>query len=323
MEQMSETGLIELLSLFFSCKTINMRFRFSVLFIISVLLFTACQKAQQQTVSADAKYYALKGTVVALDKAKKKASIEHEDIPGFMDAMTMDFPIRADWVWDDLTKDALIRADLVVDNARGEYWLENIAIVAAPNPNKSAPPIDENFVNIGSEVPDFTLTNQDGKRISTKDFRGKALAITFIYARCPLPDYCIKMSTNFSDLANQLQNSDLKDNIKLLSVSFDPKTDTPAKLKEYGIGYLGKDAKADFSNWQLATGSDKEVNAVANFFGLRYEVDQSDKTQFAHSLRTAVIAPDGKVTKIFVGNEWTAKDLLRELQKTLESAEKK
>ena len=298
-----------------------MRFRFSVLFIISVLLFTACQKAQ--TISADAKHYALKGTVIATDKAKKKATVEHEDIVGYMPAMTMEFPVRADWVWDDLTKGAEIRADLVVDNVKGEYWLENIAIVAAPNPNKPAPPIDESFAQVGNEVPDFTLTNQDGKRISTTDFRGKALAVTFIYARCPLPEYCILMSKNFSDLANQLQNSDLKDNIRLLSVSFDPNTDTPAKLKEYGIGYLGKDAKADFTVWQLATGSDKEVKDVANFFGLRYEVDQTDKTQFAHSLRTAVIAPDGKVAKIFAGNEWTAKDLLRELQKSLEIIEQK
>ena len=294
-----------------------MRFRFLVLFTISVLLFTACQNAQ--TNSADAKHYALKGTVVAVDKAKKKASIEHEDIVGYMPAMTMEFPVRADWVWDDLTKGAEIRADLVVDNAKGEYWLENIAIVAAPNPNKPAPPVDEDFAQIGQVVPDFVLTNQDGRRISTKDFRGKALAVTFIYARCPLPEYCILMSKNFSDLANQLQNSELKDKIRLLSVSFDPKTDTPAKLKEYGIGYLGKDSKADFTVWQLATGADKEVKDVANFFGLRYQVDADDKTQFAHSLRTAVVAPDGKVTKIFAGNEWTSKDLLRELQKSLEN----
>ncbi len=296
----------------------NMRFRFSVLFIIAVFLF-ACQKSQQQAVSADAKHYTLKGTVVAVDKAKKKASIKHEDIPGYMDAMTMEFPVRADWVWDDLTKDAEIRADLVVDDAKGQFWLENIAIVAASNRNKPAPPVNENFAQIGQEIPDFFLTNQDAKRISTKDYLGKALAITFIYARCPLPDYCIKMSTNFSDLANELHDSDLKDKIRLLSVSFDPKTDTPAKLKDYGIGYLGKSTKADFTVWQLATGSDKDIKNMADFFGLRYEVDANDKTQFAHSLRTAVIAPDGKVTKIFADNEWTPKDLLRELQKTLET----
>jgi len=126
------------------------------------------------------------------------------------------------------------------------------------------------------------------------------------------------MSKHFSDLANQLnQNAEMKDKIRLLSVSFDPNTDTPAKLKEYGQGYLGKDAKPDFTVWQLATGTEKEVKAVADFFGLRYEIDENDKTQFNHSLRTIVITPDGKVQKVFSGNEWTPNDLLRELQATI------
>lgn len=290
-----------------------------ILFLIfSVLLVSACQKSQTQTqnASTEAKRYNLKGKVVAVDRAKKKATIAHEEIPGYMEAMTMDFPIKDDWVWDDLTKDAEIRAELVVD--KDGYWLENLGILMAPNPNQPAPPVNENFAQVGKEVPDFTLTNQDGKRFSTKNYRGKALAITFIYARCPLPAYCILMSRNFSDLANQLnENAELKDKIRLLSISFDPKTDTPEKLKQYGLGYLGKDSKADFTVWQLAVGSDTEVKTVADFFGLRYETDPNDKEQFNHSLRTAVIAPDGKVTKIFGGNEWTPNDLLRELQMTL------
>jgi protein SCO1/2 len=161
------------------------------------------------------------------------------------------------------------------------------------------------------------LTNQDGRRISLKDFRGKALAITFIYARCPLADYCIAMSKNFSDLANQLHDSDLRDKIRLLSISFDPENDTPEKLRAYGLGYLGKDSKADFTIWQLAVGKDKEVKEIADFYGLRYETDEKDKTQIKHSLRTAVISPEGKVTKIFPGNDWTPNDLLSELKATI------
>lgn len=290
--------------------------RYILLFLFSVLLFTACQKAdtQPQNASADAKRYTLRGKVVAVDKANKKATISHEDIPGYMDAMTMEFPIRADWIWDDLTKDADIRADLVVD--KDNFWLENVAIVAAPNPNQPAPPAREDVAQVGNQVPDFTLTNQDGKRISMKDFSGKALAITFIYSRCPLPNYCILMSKNFSDLANKLKDSDLKDKIRLLSISFDPQTDTPAKLKAYGQGYLGNNAEPDFTIWQLATGTDKEIKNIADFFGLRYEVDQNDKTQFNHSLRTIVVTPEGKVQKVFSGNEWTPNDLLKELETT-------
>lgn len=291
--------------------------RYLILFLLPVLLFTACPKSKSQSDSTELKRYNLKGKVVEVDRAKKTAKIAHDEIPEMpMPAMTMDFPIRADWVWDDLTKGSEIRAELVVD--KDGYWLENIGIVAAPDPNRSAPTPNENFAQVGNEVPNFTLTNQDGKRFSIKDYRGKALAITFIYTRCPLPEYCIVMSRNFSDLANQLNgDAELKEKIRLLSISFDPQTDTPAKLKEYGKGYLGNPAKPDFTVWQLAVGSDKEIKEVADFFGLRYEVDENDKTQFNHSLRTAVIAPDGKVTKILPGNEWTVKDLLRELETTL------
>ena len=280
-------------------------------------MFTACQKAEttNQNASTEAKRFKLKGKVISVDKAAKKAEISHEAIDGYMDAMTMKFPVKADWVWDDLTVGSEIVADLVVD--KDGFWLENIGISALPNPNQTPLPVNENFGQIGRQIIDFTLTNQDGKPVSTKDFRGKAWAITFIYAQCPLPDYCIKMSTGFSDAANQIQNSEFKDKIALLSISFDPTRDTPEKLKQYRQGYLGKDAQADKSPWQIAVGKDAEVRKIADFFGLRYEADQADKTQFNHSLRTAIIAPDGKVTKIFAGNEWTPSDLLRELQAAL------
>ncbi len=294
--------------------------RYLTLFLSVILLFTACKKTESpQTTSADVKRYTLKGKVIAVDKAKKKATIEHDEVKGYMKAMTMDFSIRADWIWEDLKPGTEIsNADLVVDDAKGEFWLENLALVLAPNPNQPVP-VDDRFAQLGKEVPEFTLTDQDGKRLSTKDFRGKAWAITFIYARCPLPEYCIKMSTNFSDAALQIMNSDLKNKLRLLSVSFDPANDTPEKLRSYGQGYLGKDAKPDFSVWQLAVGNDKEVRSIADFFGLRYETDQNDKTQINHSLRTAVISPEGKVTKIFAGNDWTPNDLLKELKAASEA----
>ncbi len=291
--------------------------RHFLLILFSVLFFSACQKSttMQQNASPEAKRYTLRGKVMAVDKSGKKASIAHEDIENYMPAMTMDFPVKDDWVIDELSKDAEVRADLVVD--KDSFWLENVAVVAAPNPNQKPLPIKEDVAQIGREVPAFTLTNQDGKRISLKDFRGKALAITFIYTKCPLPDYCIKMSTNFSDLARQLQNSDLKNEIRLLSISFDPKNDTPKVLKDYGLGYLRGIANPDFTVWQLAAGTDKETKDIAGFFGLRYETDTEDKTQFNHSLRTIVITPEGKVQKVFSGNDWTNGDLLRELQATL------
>ena len=183
--------------------------RYLTFILLSVFLFTACQKLPiEQTASnasAAEKRFSFKGTVKSVDRAKKRATIDHEAIEGYMDAMTMEFPIHEDWVWDDLTPGSEIRAELVVDSsARDPYWLEKIGIIASAKPGQPAPPVDENFAQIGKEVPDFQLTNQDGKRISTKDFRGTVLAVTFIYAQCPLPDYCIRMSTNFSDAAKRI-----------------------------------------------------------------------------------------------------------------------
>lgn len=291
--------------------------RYFVLFIYAVILFTCCNKATESTeTSPNAKRYTIKGKVISVDKTAKKAKIEHEKVEGYMDAMTMDFPIHADWAWDELTPGSEIKGDLVVDStAKEPYWIEKIGIVAAAKPGQNIPPVNERFAQVGREVPDFKLVNQDGKKFSLKDYRGKAFAITFIYSRCPLPDYCIKMSTNFSDLAIKLNaDASLREKIRLLSISFDPENDTPEKLKSYGIGYLGKGAKPDFTVWQLAVGGDEEVRKIADFFGLRYEVDPNDKTQINHSLRTAVIGPDGTVTNMFPGNEWTPAQLLAELQ---------
>ena len=284
-----------------------------------MLTFSACKPAvSSNQASPNAKRFPFKGKVVSVDRAAKKAKIDHEAVVGYMEAMTMDFPVHADMVWDELTPGAEITGELVVDSSSKDgYWLENLVISAPAKAGQANVPINENFVQIGREVPDFSLTDQDGKKISMKDFRGRAFAITFIYAKCPLPDYCIRMSTNFSDLARQV-NADaaLKDKIRLLSISFDPANDTPEKLRSYGLGYMGKGA-TEIGVWKLAVGSDAEVRKIADFFGLRYEVDQNDRTKINHSLITAVIGPDGKVTKIFAGNEWTPAQLLKELEASL------
>lgn len=291
--------------------------RFLILFLSCVLLVISCQKpGESSNSSATAKRYPFKGKVVSVDRTAKKAKIEHDAVEAYMEAMTMDFPVHADMVWNDLAPGAEIKAELVVDNAaKDPFYLENIVISAAAKPGQAELPVNDNFAQVGQEVPGFSLINQDGKKISLKHFRGKALAITFIYAKCPLPDYCIRMSTNFSDLANQVAaNDELKDKIRLLSISFDPANDTPEKLRSYGLGYLGKGAKPDFTVWQLAVGQDAEVRKIADFFGLYYGVDPENKTQIKHSLRTIVIAPDGTVVKTFSGNEWTPAELLKELE---------
>lgn len=293
--------------------------RYLAFLFVSSLLLSACGgKAETASDPAAVKRYELRGKVVSVDKLARTAMIEHEDVPGLMPKMTMPFPIRENWVWNDLVPGVEIRAELVEDkSAKDPYWLEKIAIVASTIPGQPPPP-EKTPEQIGKTVPKMPLTDQNGKRFTFDDYRGKALAVTFIYRECPLPEFCIKMSKQFSDMANQIAaDPEAKDKIRLLSVSFDPERDTPEKLKQYGLGYLGPGAKDDFTVWRLAVGSDKEIRDVADFFGLKYEKDANDKTQFNHSLVTAVISPDGKVTRIFSGGRWTPDEVLAELKNRL------
>src|SRR5436189_6323196 len=144
-----------------------------VLFLTIMAALSGCKNAADSpAASSDAKHYKLKGKVVAVDRTAKTATIDHEDVEGYMPAMTMTFPVHADWVWNDLVPGSEVRAELVVDNTSKEgYWLENVGIVAAPVPGQPAS-ANDNFDQIGKPVPDFSLVNQDGKRISMKDFRG-------------------------------------------------------------------------------------------------------------------------------------------------------
>jgi len=292
--------------------------RHIVLILFSFILLSACGTTpSEQTDPSKLKRYKLKGEILSVNKANKTAAIKHGEIPGFMSAMTMDFNIKEDWVWDDLKVGSQIKADLVVDNINAKSWLENIVISTTQKTGSPPVSLKKDAAIEGKKMIDFTLTNQDNKTVSAMDFKGKVWVLTFIYARCPLPDFCILMSKNFSDVANKIANDDvLRKNVRLLSISFDPANDTPKKLRQYGLGYLGKDSKAkNFEIWQLAVGKDKEVKKLADFFGLRYEVDKKDKKQFIHSLRTAVISPNGKILKIFTGNGWSPEELLTELKK--------
>ncbi len=297
--------------------------RYILIVLFALITFSACEKQAAEKPSGEQKRYPLKGKVISVDRPNKKARIDHEAIPGFMEAMEMNFPIRENWVWENLSPGAEVHAELVVDMTADEpYWLERIGIVALPQPGQEPVPVNDKFAQVGKQVPDFALTNQDGRKFTLSDYRGKALAITFIYRECPLPEFCIKMSRHFSDMANQIAvDPEAKKRVRLLSISFDPERDTPEKLKQYGLGYLGKDAKDDLTVWNLAVGHDKEVRAIADFFGLRYETDATDRTQINHSLITAVISPEGKVTRIFTGGNWTPDQILAELDSTL-SAEK-
>jgi protein SCO1/2 len=258
-----------------------------------------------------AKRYQLEGKIISIDQSKHQLVISHSDIPGFMPAMIMPFNLKDASALNGLSKGDEIAATLIVKGS--ESWLENLRVVREGSAVTDSRDTEiRTLPHEGDVVPDFTLTNQDGKKVSLKQYRGKALLLTFIYTRCPLPDYCPLMSSNFAQIDKALQQEPaLLAKTHLLSISFDWQHDTPAVLRSYGAAYTEKYSDEKFEHWEFASGSADEVNTIAKFFGLQYET-KSD--QIVHSLVTAIISPDGKIARIYSGNEWRAADVLTDLQ---------
>lgn len=280
---------------------------------ISFLLLLAFTALSCRRDTSNQKRYELKGKVLAVEKDKHLVTVSHEEIKDFMDAMTMPFTVRDEWVFDQAAPGDEITATLVVDGT--ESWLENVVIIKSnAEPGVKGPP-GAVGANTGDEVPDFALLNQNNQPIRTGQYQGKALLLTFIYTRCPIPEYCTLMSNNFSQIERELQKlGALHKKTHLLSVSIDPEYDTPAVLRSYGASHTGRYGDETFSHWEFATGTKEQVKGVAEFFGLQY---YPEKDQIIHGLRTVIIAPDGKVAKVYRGNEWKPAEVLADLQKVV------
>src|SRR6266571_8628703 len=189
--------------------------------------------------SSSSQRYPLTGKIISVDQAKQQLVVSHAEIPGYMPAMVMPFKLKDSSFPRTLAKGDVITATLVVDGH--ESFLADVRVVRKEG---SSDPRDAEINTLpheGDAVPDFTLINQSGKKISIKQFRGKALLITFIYTRCPLPDYCPLMSSNFAQIDQELQKEPaVYAKTHLLSVSFDSKYDTPAVLLIYDGAYTEK-----------------------------------------------------------------------------------
>jgi len=274
--------------------------RVRVLVAVAFLLLTvACSKKPAE------KRYELEGQVVAVDSAARQITVAHHDIPGLMPGMTMPFLVGPNdqWVFGKIAPGDQIHATLVLGtNAE----LQDISFT------KQSAPISDgttkfHLPNPGDPVPDFAFINQNGKRIHLGQFRGKPLLLTFIYTRCPLPDFCLLMSNNFSEILKQLHEDPKSfDRAQLLSISIDPEHDKPDVLREYGKRYVG-DVDPAFQHWQFATGSPEQIQKAADYFGLSYNPTSG---QIVHSLSTVLIGADGKVVKVYLGNDWKPPDVL-------------
>jgi len=265
--------------------------------------------------SAPEKHYPIQGEVISADPGKKLITVKHGDIPGLMPAMTMTYQVAEPKQIERLQPGDKITADLVVSENKGR--LEKIVLVGKGD-GKASPAATEHIPEKGEAVPDFVFVNQDGKIIHFGNYRGKVLLVTFIYTRCPLPDFCPRMNENFravQKLAQEIPGAE--DRVEFLSISFDPEHDTPAVLKHYASLYRKSAPGEKTFDWQFAVPAAKDLPELARFFGLVYQPEQA---QIVHSLSTTVIGPDGKVEKWYSDNEWTPADAAQAISSLLKRA---
>lgn len=265
--------------------------------------------------------YTGEGRVAGIKDDGHTLVVEHEKIPGYMPPMIMPLPVADTSMTASLETGDAIQFRLAVsdDNARivGLQSLPDTAV--ARSPARTTTPIERadtggpQMLQTGDRVPaNVTLTSQAGEKIQLGDYRGQALALTFIYTRCPLPNYCPLMSKQFATLQPQLRER-YGDDVQLLSISFDPAYDTPNVLRDYAARYTDR-----LDTWTFATGDSTQVQRATELFGVFTKTTDGD--EITHNLTTALIGPEGRVRRLWRGNDWTPEDVRQAVGQVLEAS---
>ena len=255
--------------------------------------------------------YQLSGQILLIDTATQQLIIRHGDIVGFMPGMTMPYKVRDPQLLSGRTAGDLITATLTVEPETA--WISSMAATGhaplpadAPTALPAATGVD--VANIGDAVPATPLRTPRGT-VSLVAGHGRVTAVTFIYLRCPLPDYCPLMDRRFAEVQRQVKaDATLSQRVSLVSVSIDPQADTPARLAEHAAA-LG----ADPAIWQFGSLEDeRDIARFAAQFGVNV-IREQDGT-ITHNLRTLVIDATGTVRQARDGNTWTADELVGDLR---------
>jgi protein SCO1 len=272
------------------------------------LLASAC------TGTSDRHEYTLQGQIISIAPDHMDATIKHEDIKGFMSAMTMPYKVREAKEYETLVPGDLINATLVV--VSNDAYLRDVkkvgnAPLEKPAAEAAMPPASSGFelLKLGQPVPSGKFVNQDGKPTTLDAFRGSAVLVTFTYTNCPMPTFCPLMDRNFVTIQNKLKAEKNELNVRLLTVSFDPATDTPAVLKKHAEK-LGADPKM----WSFLTGDRDDIDQWASRFGVSVSRAMNDPRDITHNLRTAIIDRQGNLVQIYTGNEWSPDQALADIR---------
>jgi protein SCO1/2 len=270
---------------------------------LTLTVASGCKPASPKTVASgpSSKSFAAHGVIRQIASDRHTITIQHDAIPGFMSAMTMDFPVKATNELNRLTPQDEITFQLVVTDH--DSWVENIRFVA-----HRIEDVTNGMVIIhvptaelksGDLLPDYELVTEYGRRVHFSDFRGQVLAFTFFFTRCPLPDFCPRMNKNFFETRQMLStNVYAPTNWQFLSISFDPGFDQPDMLARYGN--YSREGNSD--RWLFASASTQTLTELAPKLDL---VFAKDGDGFSHNLRTVVLDPQGRIARQFDGNRWT------------------
>jgi protein SCO1/2 len=257
-----------------------------------------------------AKQYTLSGQILSVAPDRQELTIKHGDIPDFMPAMTMSYPVASPDLMKGRTPGELVTATLeVTDN---QVRLTSITHTgSAPiTETSNAATMASELLQVGDEVPDAALIDQQDRRRSLSEWRGSLTLVTFIYTNCPLPNFCPLMDQNFATLQRTLaEDPQLAGQVKLISVTFDPERDTPAVLAAHA-----RQLKADPAVWTFLTGDRVTVERVAARFGVGVIRSDADPSTITHNLRTALIDRSGHLRKMYSGNDWTPGAVLADLR---------
>ena len=254
--------------------------------------------------------FEIAGIVRGVDAPNATVTVEHEDVPGFMPSMTMPFAAKNPKEIAGIKTGDAIAFHLVM--TQDDSWIEAIKPIQAaslhlPAGSARAPSPETRRLREGDPLPEFHLVDQKSRPISAKTFAGKTVVLTFIFTRCPVPNFCPLISRNFERLQREIKNDPaLADRVRLLSISFDPEFDTPQILARYGKGFT---EDADF--WRFATGEPAEIGKLTRGFSVYV---QAEDGTLNHGLCTALADADGTITKIWRGNAWRPEEVMAELK---------
>ncbi len=278
------------------------------LLLIPLLLFVVGCARQPAARPSNARQYTLTGQILEVRSGGAELVIRHNDIPGFMPGMTMPFRVKDPALSNGCVAGDLVRATLVVTD--DDAWLATVEKTgSAPLPERKEPLRPAvSLVEPGEAVPDQALVDQDGKPFRLSSLRGSAVLLTFVYTRCPLPEFCPRMDAFFASVQRALKDGRLKGPVHLLSVSFDPDFDTPAELRAHALR-----VGADPAVWTFATAPRAEVESWGAHLGLSLIRDPKNPADITHNLRTAVIDRQGRLVKILDGNQWTPDEAIAAL----------